>query len=47
MAGGSLSLRSSNFSAIENDDDSDEPDFANARVDPEGTTPNENTRLTY
>ena len=42
MAGGSLNLRSSNFSDTENDDESIEPDFANARVDPEGTTPNEN-----
>ena len=41
MAGGSLSLPSSNFSNnIEKDDESVESDFANAREEPNGYYPN-------
>ena len=41
MAGGSLDVRSSNFSNTnENDDESFEPDFVDARVEPEGLYPN-------
>ena len=40
MSGGSLELRSSNFSITdENDDDSSETDFVDAREYPEGLNP--------
>ena len=40
MAGGNSMTRSSNFRNENDDNESIEPDFVNARVDPEGTTPN-------
>ena len=44
MAGGILDVRSSNFSDNnENDDKSLEPDFVDARVEPEGINPNLNS----
>ena len=39
MAGGNLDARSSNFSNEKDDDKSLEPDFVDARVEPEGINP--------